>query len=368
MRDVVDVVNLTLCTCDAAASHVGPSVAEISCRNELGQAVDWFAMYKLPRHMEHEAAGLGLRYMYLDPSTVDWQQGKFLVNATESAVGRTLQQLYSTYKTKVNDSAYLLYNDAAPSMPYDKYHGHTKGVLMFDKVQGFWLMHSVPNFPPDVTKGYSWPSSGRKYGQTFLCVTVKYDQVTVIGDQFLYSNPHVYSWTLPHLFLPELSHLQFVAKGGSTARSPWKRHAKLTSSGGVQFQSFAKYKHFGDDIYTAWAAQTLETDLLSETWNNGKYELPTNCSLPKHVYNVKRVKLPGPAFFYTNNDHSKWCVSLRPVDGWTCVGDLNRAVGQMWRSGGLLCTRNPLLYRAFRQSVSWYKNCSGYPVMEQGEL
>ncbi|XP_032884971.1 deoxyribonuclease-2-beta isoform X1 [Amblyraja radiata] len=335
-----------------------PGLAAISCRNELGQQVDWFAVYKLPRHVEHRAGGLGLTYIYLDPSMKDWQKGKYLVNATESAVGRTLQQLYSTYTSKVNDSAYFIYNDAAPWMPYDPDHGHTKGVLMFDRVQGLWLMHSVPNFPPGVEQGYSWPNSGRRNGQSFLCVTIPYHQVTEIGDQLSYTNPQVYNWTLPHLFLPELSHLQIVAKGGSLARTPWIRRAKLMSTGGVLFQSFAKYKLFGDDIYAAWVAQSLGTDLLVQSWRRGKHVLPSNCSLPKHVYNVDMLELPGPALFDTRQDHSKWCVSPRPARGWFCIADLNRTPWQMWRSGGLLCTQSPSLYRAFRKLVSHYKNCS----------
>ncbi|XP_032884972.1 deoxyribonuclease-2-beta isoform X2 [Amblyraja radiata] len=281
-----------------------PGLAAISCRNELGQQVDWFAVYKLPRHVEHRAGGLGLTYIYLDPSMKDWQKGKYLVNATESAVGRTLQQLYSTYTSKVNDSAYFIYNDAAPWMPYDPDHGHTK------------------------------------------------------GDQLSYTNPQVYNWTLPHLFLPELSHLQIVAKGGSLARTPWIRRAKLMSTGGVLFQSFAKYKLFGDDIYAAWVAQSLGTDLLVQSWRRGKHVLPSNCSLPKHVYNVDMLELPGPALFDTRQDHSKWCVSPRPARGWFCIADLNRTPWQMWRSGGLLCTQSPSLYRAFRKLVSHYKNCS----------
>ncbi|XP_069795437.1 deoxyribonuclease-2-beta [Narcine bancroftii] len=344
-----------------------PSVAEISCRNENGQAVDWFAIYKLPKRTEEQSSGLGLRYVYLDPTTGDWQQGMSLVNSTQSAVGRTLQQLYAICKPQVNDSAYFIYNDAPPSMPYDMKHGHTKGVLTFNKVQGFWLMHSVPHFPANATEGYMYPSSGQRYGQTFLCITIQYNQVSEIGTQLLYSNPHVYSWALPRLFLPELSHLQVVAKGGSVSRSPWKRWATLTSLGGVHFQSFAKFKYFGDDIYAAWAAQALQTDLLSETWRNGKGDLPSNCSLPKHIYNVKGVNLPGHTFL-TRNDHSKWCVSLHPDDGWVCVGDLNRTFGQMWRSGGLLCTQNPLLYRALRKAVSEYRQCWEGPRDGAGKL
>ncbi|XP_067892726.1 deoxyribonuclease-2-beta [Heterodontus francisci] len=338
--------------------HLSPSIAEISCRDEADRPVDWFVIYKLPKHEVHHAFGTGLKYMYLDPSTADWQQSKHLVNTTESAVGRTLQQLYSTYRSEVNDRAYFIYNDGAPSLPYEMNHGHTKGVLLFDKTQGFWLIHSVPRFPPFPERGYSWPSSGKKNGQTLFCFTYKYSQVTEIGKQLLYNNPRVYNWSLPGIFLPELSDLQYVAEGGYVSKSPWTRRTELTSSGGLQFQSFAKYKHFEDDIYAAWVAQILKTDLLVETWNGSKHELPSNCSLPKHVYNVIRVKLPGPAPFYSDNDHSKWCVSLHYSEQWICIGDLNRTFGQMWRSGGLLCTQHLSIYKAFRRSVSWYKNCT----------
>ncbi|XP_041064364.1 deoxyribonuclease-2-beta [Carcharodon carcharias] len=339
-------------------AHISSSVAEISCRDEAGQPVDWFAIYKLPKHQVHQTVGMGLTYMYLDPSTVDWQQSKYLVNMTESALGRTLHQLYSTYKSKVKERAYFIYNDAAPLMPYDVKHGHTKGVLLFDKAQGFWLSHSTPNFPPFPEKGYSWPSSGRKFGQTLFCFTYNYSQMMEIGRQLLYYNPHVYNWSLPQIFLPELSDLRFVAHGISVSKSPWIRHTKLTSTGGVRFQSFAKYKHFDDDIYAGWVAQALKTDLLAKTWNSSKYELPSNCSLPYHVYNVARVKLPAPALFDSHNDHSKWCASLHYYEQWICIGDLNRTFGQMQRSGGLLCTRHPNIYKAFRRSVSWYKNCT----------
>ncbi|XP_043554549.1 deoxyribonuclease-2-beta isoform X2 [Chiloscyllium plagiosum] len=205
---------------------------------------------------------------------------------------------------QVNGRAYFIYNDAAPFMPYDMQHGHTK------------------------------------------------------GRQFLYLNPRIYNWSLPDTFLPELSDLQIAAKGGSVSKSPWIRHTVLTSSAGLQLHSFTKFKRFGDDIYAAWVAQDLKTDLLAQTWNGTKYQLPSNCSLPKHVYNVARVKLPGPASFYSDDDHSKWCVSLRYHEQWVCIGDLNRSVGQMWRSGGLLCTQHQNIYQTLRRSVSWYVNCT----------
>lgn len=57
------------------------------------------------------------------------------------------------------------------------------GALLFDTVQGFWMIHSVPHFPPPPEHGYSWPSSGKVYGQTAFCITYKYHQLPLIGKQ-----------------------------------------------------------------------------------------------------------------------------------------------------------------------------------------
>lgn len=55
------------------------------------------------------------------------------------------------------------------------------GFLLLDKSQGFWVIHSVPLFPPSPEDGYGYPSSGESFGQTAICITFKYDQFTKIG-------------------------------------------------------------------------------------------------------------------------------------------------------------------------------------------
>jgi len=55
------------------------------------------------------------------------------------------------------------------------------GDVCFDKTSGFWLVHSVPNFPPRPSDGYSYPDSATIYGQTFLCITYPYSEFNVIG-------------------------------------------------------------------------------------------------------------------------------------------------------------------------------------------
>lgn len=53
-----------------------------------------FIVYKLPRSHHSTPAG-GMKYMYQDGHTQGWVLGRSLMNSTEGAVGRTLQQLYS---------------------------------------------------------------------------------------------------------------------------------------------------------------------------------------------------------------------------------------------------------------------------------
>ncbi|KAJ8408497.1 hypothetical protein AAFF_G00259110 [Aldrovandia affinis] len=329
---------------------------EISCRNEAGKPVDWFIMYNLPKY-KIDDVGSGLDYMYLDSSLKNWQMSKFLVNTSDGALGSTLKSLYTGKGFESNSSAYVLYNDAPPLLNYTKQYGHTKGALHFDRSQGFWLIHSVPHFPPFPERGYSWPPTGKQNGQTLFCVTYKYGQFIEIAQQLLYYNPHVYNYSLPAVFQEEMASLALLCKG---SKLPWisqKRLQGLISAEGEHFLSFAKSHFYADDIYAAWVAQALKTDLLTETWQRKDHMLPSNCSLPKHVLNIKRIKLPGPIQFYSHYDHSKWCVSMMSEDRWTCLGDLNREDQQVWKSGGLVCSQNPVIYQAFRQAVAYYHDC-----------
>lgn len=329
---------------------------DISCRNEAGEPVDWFIIYKLPRHKIGEF-GSGVDYMYLDSSVGSWQMSKFLVNTSEGAIGSTLNQLYKGEAYKSNSSVYALYNDAPPILGYKKGYGHTKGTLLFDRSQGFWLSHSIPHFPSFPERGYLYPSSGKVNGQTALCVTYQYKQFLQIAKQMVYLYPRFYNCSVPAAFASDLPQLAQLCEGKKLPPASDKRVEQLLSIQGEKFVSFVKSEHFVDDIYTGWVAQVLDADLLVESWQRLGIALPSNCSLPRHAMNIKRIRLPGSGKFRSYHDHSKWCVSLAFEDQLTCLGDLNRARAQMWRGGGLVCSFNPLIYKAFRQLVDWYIGC-----------
>ncbi|XP_029988375.1 deoxyribonuclease-2-beta [Sphaeramia orbicularis] len=330
--------------------------ADIACRNEAGESVDWFVIYKLPRYKIGEV-GSGVDYLYLDSSVGSWQWSKYMINSSQGAVGSTLSQLYKAQAYKSNSSVYALYNDAPPELNYTQDYGHTKGMLHFDHSQGFWLSHSIPHFPSFPERGYIYPSSGKVNGQTALCVTYQYKELLLIVKQLAYLYPRFYNCSVPAMFSADLSQLAQLCKGSKLPLASNKKMEPLFSAHGEKFVSFVKSAHFVDDIYMGWVAQALKADLLVETWQRQGHDLPSNCSLPKHALNIKRIRLPGSVRFRSRYDHSKWCVSRAYEDQVTCLGDLNRERAQMWRGGGLTCSFNPLIYKAFRQLVDWYISC-----------
>ncbi|XP_004679584.1 PREDICTED: deoxyribonuclease-2-beta [Condylura cristata] len=337
---------------------------KISCRNEDGAAVDWFAFYKLPKGPDKESKETGLEYLYLDSTTRSWRKSKQLINTSSSVLGRTLQQLHEAYASKNNSTGYLIYNDGVPkSVNYSTKYGHTKGFLLWNRVQGFWLIHSIPGFPPIPEEGYDYPPTGRQNGQTGICVTFKYNQYEKIDSQLSVCNPNIYSCSIPVTFHQELVHMpQLCAMSHSPSipgrRIPGRRLVTLWSARGQKFLHFAKPNSYFDDIFAAWMAQQLKTHLLTETWQRKRQELPSNCSLPYHVYNVKAIKISGQSYFSSSRDHAKWCVSKKGTKNrWTCIGDLNRSPYQAFRSGGFVCTQNQYIYRAFQGLVLYYENC-----------
>jgi deoxyribonuclease-2 len=100
----------------------------------------------------------GLAYLYLDANTTYSLSPKSL-QQNQDAAANTLSQLYGH---GTNSMGWLIYNDEGSSGPTCSYCGHTKGVLGFDANGAFWLIHSVPKYPPAVNGGgsYSYPDSG----------------------------------------------------------------------------------------------------------------------------------------------------------------------------------------------------------------
>ncbi|XP_030051137.1 deoxyribonuclease-2-alpha [Microcaecilia unicolor] len=330
--------------------------AGISCYGDSGQPVDWFIVYKLPKH-KNLSLNDGMRYMYQDATTGGWKSGKTLMNSTEGAVGRTLQQLYRTRGNQSGNFAYILYNDQPPNGFNPTNGGHTKGIVLLDKAQGFWLVHSTPHFPPIAKEEYSWPKNGLHYGQSFLCITHGYDQFKEIGQQLRYNDIVSYDFSITQSFAQDFPDLVCAAKREHLKTAPWNRQVTLTSLGGKKFISFSKYRQFGDDLYSGWVSQALKVDLLVQFWHNSPGILQSNCTLSYHVYNVEQIAFSQKVNFSSTVDHSKWGVSNSSCP-WTCIGDMNRNKKEEQRGGGTVCTSDPQVWKSFHALVFQFSDCS----------
>jgi deoxyribonuclease-2 len=338
---------------------------DIGCRDNNGKAVDWFIVYKLPhlKHSKHDAVRSGVGQMYMDVNNPYWTLLEQPINSSDNAVYYTLQQIYANHQNP--DVAYLLYNDETPSGKQSTNHGHTKGDICFDRLSGFWLVHSVPKFPPSASDKYNYPPSAMIFGQTFLCVTYPYKTFNTIGKQLLYNYPQFYSHSLSDKFITENNNIYNAINGTHVSASPWNNSVPLLSTGNQQFISFAKFVGYQQDLYDAWLASYLLSELYVETWLNGPGPLPSNCSTKYHVMNVEKLNVSGE-YFRNHEDHAKWATTH---DGnWICIGDINREISQKHRAGGTVCSLLPHVSQAFQDSVISTEPCNERKFVLQNRI
>ncbi|XP_040896016.1 deoxyribonuclease-2-alpha-like [Toxotes jaculatrix] len=320
----------------------------VKCRNDKGNEVDWYILYKLPKVNDG-----GLSYLYMDENTNGWKLSRQNINSKSGTLANTLKPLFDFYDRKVEGFGYMLYSDQPPD-PYKApaSFGHSKGVVMLDRRTGVWLSHSTPRFPAYHSKDF-WPTNGNANAQTFMCVTYSYNEFREIGLQLKFIHAYSYDSDIPTTFQNEL---RCVAQRTCLPKKePWFRETTLTSVKGHNFHSFAKYKRFGDDLYSGFIVNSSEQDLYVKSWGKMRRPLPSNCSITPHLYNVKEVRLPNMQPFSDTVDHSKWCVT--PGGGWTCIADMNREESQMDRGGGAICTNDVTVGKAFYTLITKHGPC-----------
>lgn len=301
------------------------SEINVGCRDNDGNVVDWFYAYKLPQDSIHpEYDGLNYYYMTSSEHKKIWKLSDIKIDDKNSMIGRTVSQIYNDD----DDLAVVLYNDEIlinGKLHSQQENGHTKGVVAADNKSGFWLIHSIPKFPP-ARNGthYKYPTSARRYGQSVLCITADVENVNVIGKQLIYNEPLFFTLDLPEALESELSNFKKLIDGTKITSAPFWNLETVSSMNGTEFKVFAKTGKFGKELYTDWVAPTLDSDLLVETWLNGPGKISSDCSKHHGVYNIAEIGI-GSELFTIHHDHSKWAVSNMSMD-WICVGDINREV------------------------------------------
>jgi deoxyribonuclease II len=68
---------------------------------------------------------------------------------------------------------------------------------------------------------YDYPTTGMKYGQSFLCVSVQTSTLNQIATQLKYNEPLIVYHHIPQEFESELPNLVDVVHNKTIDASPW---------------------------------------------------------------------------------------------------------------------------------------------------
>lgn len=310
---LMDVLWMIVLTVGLLGSHCEGA---ISCKNENGDNVDWFILYKKPA---------GVDYVYIDSTDQNLKKNNKdkPVNHQAGVLAHTL----GPYFERSSDSGFIAYNDQPPNKKsVNCNYGHSKGVVMMDKDNVVWLLHSTPKFPKGDKSNNFYPDTGKTYAQIFMCVTLKSAQSAQIAQHLKGINAYIFD-----------EHNRGKLKGSSKDPKDGPYHEDLLSAGDQQFKRFVKKisTEPEGDLYVT-IADTLESDLYIQTWQSKPETMDTTTDKHK-LHNIK------PPF---GCDHSKWCVSVSK--DWMCVGDSNRQPSQFERPGGALCINSKPVADAFK--------------------
>lgn len=345
--------------CSAVTVLVSVVNASIYCKNDDNKDVDWFFMYKLPR---------GSDYLYVDSNTPSseryWRMSSKKISSQNGALGYTIARLTAAKKPK--DLTYAVYNDQVEKKQ-DQEDEHTKGLFMFDKETGVWLIHSVPNFPVlGGSKDAFYPSSKKEKGQVVLCVTFPTTQLETIAKHLLLQHPNIYA-SASALDWKKHPHLTLLLDKKFRKEAPFELIDTLQDVAKKDYISFATHASNNKDVYSDLVARRLQSNLLVSTWRIGRGEkLPPIHGGGYLVANVQKLtfKIHGDISIDVNNtaDHSKWAISNDSANRYVCVGTLNRKEPQTRKGGETLCFKNELLHKLLSASITCH---DGRPCKRQ---
>lgn len=342
--------------------------AGISCKNDDNKEVDWFFIYKFPKEAKDsnkenkhkDNLFEGDEYVYVDsntpPSAAYWTMSFRKISEQKSAIANTIAPLRE--KTKPTDLTYAVYNDEVHGTPAQSY-GHTKGLFLFDKKKGVWLIHSVPSFP-ELEKSPFFQEKGKKKSQIFLCVTFPSTELEKIAKHLRLQRPNVYAHDTA-LHWNEESDARRLLKKDFITEAPWNLTADLTDVAGNTYTSFATHSKFHEDVYSCLVAPTLRCSLLVSSWQNGAGgRVPNHCNGTFTVANVNvgmNFKLGVGVSKPVKNtvDHGKLAISNSKDNPYVCVGTLNRMFSQQRRGGETLCFKNKVLHGLLLTTVDSVK-------------
>jgi deoxyribonuclease-2 len=300
------------------------TVYSLSCLDATGAFIDSWTIIKAPATADN--------FLYASTTENLSPPSYSLNNTSQGALSKTIKQLWNA------DVSYILYNDEPPySTSYNYTVGHTKGIIALDQDTGFWIQHSIPQFPVGPAEANEYLGllhNAFTYGQNAFCVSVQAQTINQLSYLFQLNIPNIYDFFLTDEVKKTYTNITSLTQG--TIRTEGIcQYTPITSIKGTSYTVFAKSTQWNNDLWSGCVANVLQKNLSVESWIRGS-EIGPSCSTLE-VTDVKNVYFNEDFSWSEYDDHSKWATSS---DGLiTCHGDINRMTTQYVRGGGGICYR-----------------------------
>lgn len=334
------------------------SHASFSCIDDTGKAVDSWVVLK---------AATSFTYYTYNADSSSFVKSPYEVSqTTNGCVMETVKQIYGS---AASSAAIGVYNDEPPTgSTADSSSAHAKGMLVTDANSGFFLVHSMPKWPPAMKNGPG-PFPDHDYGQSLMCITISAATADTISTHLIKANVFIYSQTITSSLAQQLPNFNAWLKGqqGTESASDESSTSEFQSLGGKTFTQFTKSGKCGKDLWDDLVAPYWKTPINVETWRNGVGgRMSSTCGgIPYPVYEIQGVKMSDGVSWDGTKDHSKWASgkSLKV----SCVGGINRMCSQEIRGGNAFCSTDPNLWAAFNAVINGVEPCfAENPCAEAG--
>ncbi|XP_055005060.1 plancitoxin-1-like isoform X2 [Boleophthalmus pectinirostris] len=222
---------------------------------------------------------------------------------------------------------------------------------------GLWFTHSTPQFPFRRDQNLFWPDSGYTNAQTFMCVTLGYDDLKTVGRHLQNIRALVFDHDLPVDFHKELK--DAVQKSPDTrSDSDHEKLQDLKTKDGKELKILAKKTGKTAEVGDLYVqlAEEFKSDMNAQTWDHNGQRDKSFCYIGYNVVNIKEVSTDVGVWINTK-DHSKWAITTYETIHWTCIADNNRSPSQYERPGGALCIKDEQVKNYFEEFIKTTEDC-----------
>ncbi|KRY49038.1 Deoxyribonuclease-2-alpha [Trichinella britovi] len=345
---VVDGKNIVCLTTNdyKATEKQIPGAAVATCKDDGGNNVDWYFVYKPPNVLSSKLLKSdGNPAWAASGANIDQNRGHSIITTMENFV---------QYHAQIN---VLAYSDDPPNLPPRNEKSKTKGVLLVRSAanEAAWFVHTVPNFLAYLN-AYSWPAAETAKGHMFLCISFSSAILNSVGKAIRYQEPYIYVNNLPAEILNQHMELSNLINGIDVRVTPFLAHETFVTKGEqavANIQAFGKHSKSFADMYARILRNKFAASIM--VWSPADARSKSICRGQHKLQKITSIQFDGVQVS-RGADSAKWAL----IDGKStvCFTTNDYTATDKRTPGAAVCLKNAGVYNAFRTAAFNVEACN----------